>query len=220
MPQYRMTMFFHFAGSPPAGFTESWEYTATDDQEAANQALSVPKERASILSHDWEIQRLRVARLSLVQAPDCKIIAREIQIPICLAPQKGLIDSDADTPWAALLVDITTRQSTPSVGSTPRPRRWQVRGIPDDWWTGVLSVPQEAKDALSRWCRFITGQGGGGFGGAIAMGKVKPNAGCTAINLQPYTSCCIRRISNRRIGRPFGLLVGRRRAPASSSPEP
>jgi len=212
MPFYRVTTFQQFNGQPSAGFSESWEYNAGSDQEAVNIVSSLPKERAAMMSHDWSVVGMRVARLAnVVIGEECKIIARLVNIPICIIPQRGLIQSDADTPWAAILIDINTKQATPSVGSTPRPRRWQLRGIPDSWWQGVLQIPVSENDKIVQFCRYITTQ--------VFFGKVKANTGCSALGIQLYTACCVKRISNRRIGRPFGLLAGRRKATSASGSE-
>jgi len=203
MPFYRLTGHFDFSGPPPAGFSESWDYLAVDDQAAVTQAMSWPKERASLLSEDWTITAVRLSRLAIGSSEPCKIIGRLVSIPLCIQMTKGRINADADTPWAAILVEMTTQQSTPSVGVTPRPRQWQLRGIPDDWWkVAKLDIPAAAKGAIATYCKYLRED--------LQAGHVKANSGCLALNLQRFNGCCIKRISNRRIGRPFGLLRGRR----------
>jgi len=208
MSFYRGTWFFQFGGQPPCGFSESWEFEAASDALAIAQLQPFFKERAGPMSNDWTIIGARLSRLSAVLAPDCKIIAEAVQMPICFKQQAGLIASDADTPWAAVLVDINTQQATPSLPSPPRPRRWQCRGIPDSWWQGVLQIPADEAGKLLTFCKYLKD--------GLGAGKVKANSGCNGLGIQLYTACCIKRISNRQIGRPFNLLRGRRRAVAAS----
>jgi len=201
MPFYRLTALFDFVGPPPCGFSESWDFLALDDDQAVQQAMSFPKERASILSVDWSIVAVRLSRLAIATADPCKIRADLLRVPLCLQAVKGRDDGDADTPWAAILVSIPTKQSTPSVPDQPRPRQWQCRGIPDDWWkTAKFTIPPAAKTAVAQFTTYLAKQ--------LQAGHVKANAGCLQLNIQPFLPGCIKRISNRRIGRPFGLLRG------------
>jgi hypothetical protein len=188
---------------PQVGFSESWSIFDDVEGEGIATFLSFIKERARLLSEDWQIIGLRVARYNdFLQGEQCKVRMTPVMTPICLQPTRGAIQESADTPWAAVLVQMDTRQSTPSSGRQPRPRQWQLRGIPDIWWrNGLLQMPPEAKGEIGRFCRFITTQ--------MEAGNVVQAANCE-LHLLRYTGCCIKRISNRRIGRPFGLIRGRR----------
>jgi len=200
MPFYRLTALFEFAGPPPAGFSESWDFLAVDDTTAVNQALSFPKERCSLLSVDWSLDALRLSRISIKASDTCKLLYTPVNVPVCIQPQKGLVDCDADTPWAALLVTIATKQADPSVPDPPRARQWQLRGICDDWWKQVkLDRPQPA-GKIAKFVTYLKDQ--------LGAGHVKGNAGCLQLGIQPYTAPCLKRVSSRRIGRPFGLLRG------------
>jgi hypothetical protein len=206
MPFYRLTGLFQFGGQPPCGFSESWDFDAVDDTLAISQANSWPKERAEILSHDWTIVTVRLSKIALVQAPVCKKKLLPVQQGVCPRATRGAIQSDADTPWAAILIAIATKQASAPVGGEPRPRQWQCRGIPDSWWTGVLDINVADNGKISKYCKYLKDN--------LQAGHVLPNAGCSALGLQPYQSCCVKRISNRQIGRPFFLLRGRRLSPA------
>jgi len=208
MPFYRLTAMIQFGAQPPCGFSESWDFLAADDAGAIAQGNSFPKERAALMSQDWSIIGVRLSRIAIVGFPDCKKKFEPVQTAICPAVQRGLIPSDADTPWAAVLVRVGTKQSTPSVGTVPRPRMWQLRGIPDSWWTGVLSIPGPEQAEIRKFCKYLRDQ--------LTAGHVVPNSGCTEFGLQLYTDCCVKRISNRQIGRPFFLLRGRRASPVVS----
>jgi len=208
MPFYRGTWLFNFPGTPPCGFSESWDFDAATDQLAIQQMQPFFKERAALMSQDWTIIGARLSSLAPVlrgTPTACHIDQTPVDMQICLKAQPGLINSDADTPWAALLVDIGTRQSAPPLSVPPRPRRWQLRGIPDDWWQGVLNVPPAQLAAINDFVKYLRTQ--------LQAGHVKANSGCNALAMQPYTAGCVKRISNRQIGRPFGLLVGRRSIP-------
>jgi len=209
MPFYRGTWLFNFGGKPPAGFSESWDFDAATDSLAISQMQPFFKERAALMSKDWEIIGARLSQITLVQAPACKLKLVPVNMEICLKKQAGLIQDNCDTPWASILVDIATKQSSPSLGVPPRPRRWQCRGIPDTWWTGSLTVPNADAAAVLAFIKFLKD--------SLQAGHVKANAGCSALAMQPYTTGCIKRISNRQVGRPFGLLRGRRRVVAAAS---
>jgi len=203
MPFYRLTGLFQFAGTPPCGFSESWDFDAASESLAVSQANSWPKERRALMSHDWSIIGVRLSLIEYTSAPPaCNRKYTPVQQQICVQPVEGSIQSDCDTPWAAVLVAISTKGSVLPVPAPPRPRMWQLRGIPDSWWTGELSIPVADKGAIAKYVKYLVDQ--------LQAGHVTPNAGCTAAQLQPYVSSCVKRISNRQIGRPFGLLRGRR----------
>jgi len=202
---YKATMHFEGEFIPPSGFSESWEYNRTSDDEAAQLALELVGERKKYLSQNWAIRSVRVARLTpngVVE--NCKLKAVAVQVNGCIADAQGLL-GPTDTPWTAVYIEIPSKQSTPSVSTPPRPRRYQMRGIPDTWWDGPnQALSAEVGPATAAWMAWIVN--------VMKAGDAKPNAGCSSAQIQPYLMGCVRRISSRRIGRPFGLLRGRRSA--------
>lgn len=211
MPLYRATMHIEGEFIPPTGFSESWEFERTDDTVAGSVALSMVGERRKALSNNWTIRAVRLARLLPAgSGPTCRLRQEAVNIEGCIADAQGLLGA-TDTPWTAIYVEMPTRQSTPSVGLPPRPRRYQMRGIPDSWWDGATQqIIAAAPPIIGAWLGWVVN--------TLQAGDAKPNSGCTQARIQPYTGHCIRRISSRRIGRPFGLVRGRRSAAAPAVP--
>lgn len=203
MPIYRATMHFEGEFIPPTGFSESWEFNRTSDDEAQQLALDMVGERKKYLSANWSIRSVRAARLTPNgNVSDCKIKAAAVQINGCIQDAQGVL-GPTDTPWTAIYIEIPSRQSTPSVATTPRPRRYQMRGIPDSWWDGAnAELSNEVGPLTAAWMQWLVN--------VMKAGDAKANAGCSSLQIQPYMMGCVRRISSRRIGRPFGLVRGRR----------
>jgi len=212
MPQYRMTGLFQFAGPPPAGFSESWDFIATDDTAALQQPSSWAKERVRILSEDWTLTGIRLTRLAPFAGEEgCELHQTLVEGNVCQPPEVGKLGR-ADSPFAAVYITINTRQSTPSSGFPPRPRRWLVRGIPDAWWDqAALLRDGPIVGAVNRYLNFMITN--------MQAGSTRIMLGCASLALLPYGSYCIRRVASRRIGRPFGLLRGRR-SPIPAVPSP
>lgn len=205
MPVYKATMHFEGEFIPPSGFSESWEFERSDDETAGSVAMSMVGERRKALSNNWTIRSVRLARLLPTgSGPTCSIRQEAVNIAGCIADSQGLLGA-TDTPWTSIYVEMPTRQSTPSVSLPPRPRRYQMRGVPDSWWDGATQqLSAEVAPIVGAWLGWIVN--------TMQAGDAKNNPGCTATRIQPYAGHCIRRISSRRIGRPFGLLRGRRSA--------
>jgi len=211
MPQYRATMFMEGEFIPPSGFSESWEFDRTDDSAAKSVALSMVGERKKAMSQNWAIRAVRLAKLLPIGSGEtCRLKQEAVSIEGCISDSQGLL-GPTDTPWTAIYIEMPTRQSTPSVGLPPRPRRYQMRGIPDTWWDGANQQLLPASEpVIAAWLQWVIN--------TLQAGDAKINPGCTAVRIQPYASFCTRRISSRRIGRPFGLLRGRRSAQAAPAP--
>jgi len=211
MPAYKATMFFEGEFIPPSGFSESWEFSRSTDEDAGAVALAMVGERRKALSNNWAIRSVRVARLMPTgSGPTCRLRQVAVTVPGCIADSQGLLGA-TDTPWTAIYVEIPTRQSTPSVSLPPRPRRYQMRGIPDTWWDGATQqIIAAAPPIINAWVGYVVN--------TVQAGDAKANPGCTDVRIQPYLNGCIRRISSRRIGRPFGLLRGRRSARPVAEP--
>jgi len=213
MPFYRYTMFMQFENAaPPAGFSESWENSASSDENARNTMQTLISQRRNILSQTWRIVGGRIAKLSIgtssTPPPTHNIIKQSLVQPItCQLSNVGALGA-SDTPWTALLVEIN---KFPLTGVDSRPRQQQVRGIPDTWWTaGALSIPAADAGALQNFFNYIK-EAGTQFGGGQV--RIVDNA----LQLQRYRGLCQKRISSRRIGRPFGLLRGRQSPQAQES---
>lgn len=203
MPIYKATMFVEGEFIPPTGFSESWEFERSEDSAAQSVALEMVGQRRQVLSNNWAVRAVRLARLLVTGAgPTCGIRNEAVNISGCIADSQGLLGA-TDTPWTAIYIEMPTRQSTPSVGLPPRPRRYQLRGIPDSFWDGATQqIDPTAPPIIAAWLTWVIN--------TLQAGDAKPNSGCTQLRVQPYTTHCIRRISSRRIGRPFGLVRGRR----------
>jgi len=203
MPQYRLTGLFELEGTQPAGFSESWDFIATDDNAALLQPSSWAKERVRVLAEDWTLTAMRLTRLSGSGTPGaCKLHQEIVEANVCRPPEEGTLGR-ADSPYAAVYITINTRQSTPSSGLPTRPRRWLLRGIPDSWWdTATLQRNGPVVAAVNRYLSWLITN--------LQAGSTRMGVSCSTLYLLPYSSYCIRRIASRRVGRPFDLLRGRR----------
>lgn len=203
MPNYRITGMFELEGNQPAGFSESWDFVAGDDQAALPMPSSWAKERVRVLSEDWTLSAMRLTRLAGSGTPGACVLHQEIvEANVCRPPESGT-QGPADSPYAAVYITINTRQSTPSSGLPTRPRRWLLRGIPDTWWdASQLQRNGPLVGAVNRYLSWIITN--------MQAGTTRMGVSCSTLYLLPYTAWCIRRIASRRVGRPFDLLRGRR----------
>jgi len=205
MAFYRFTMFMQTVDmTPPAGFSESWENESSSDTNARNTMQTLIARRRACLSNDWRISGGRIAKLSIgtsdVPPPTHSIIKQSLVQPlVCQSSTEGLLGA-SDIHWAAVLIEIT---KNPVTGVDSKPRYQQMRGIPDTWWNGsALSIPAADQGAVTQFFSYITTAGVSFGGGQV---RIVDNA----LLLQRYRGICLKRISARRIGRPFGLLRGR-----------
>lgn len=203
MPVIKQTMLFEFQGNPVCGFSESWTYQGSEAGAAANLNQLILL-RKTVLSQNWRIIGGRSAVIEAVTIGEtCKIRTRMLQPLVCPTSVLGLL-GQADTPWTALYVQLFKRASTSQTAGANfagKPRNELLRGIPDSWWeTHTLSIPAVDLGALNAF-----------FIGIIAQyGQVKKSSTECALEFFGYKNWCIKRIANRRIGRPFFLLRGRR----------
>lgn len=202
MPDYRATMMFQFDKSkPPAGFSETWEFRISSDEQAGIIAQQLVNERGKILSEDWAIIGIRLATLGLTAAPPTAIKQTYISIEQCIMNHEGELGS-ADMVQAAIRYKIDVFPHVTYPGA--RPKHWLIRGIPDDWWNAAeVALPKAADVKVNAFMGFLIANSFGHF--------VIDDLG--ALALVHYRHWCGPFPSNRKIGRPFGLLRGRRKCP-------
>jgi len=202
MSLYRYTMMIQFNNTaPPAGFSESWTNEENTDTLARNTMQTLIAERRKVLSSSWTISGGRISKLAVIATPPpAKIVQRLVQPLVCQSGLAGLL-GDSDTPWTALFVEMT-KFANPLFPST-RPRAQQMRGIPDTWWaSAALAIPAADAAKLQGFFSFLINPTTFGAGQA----RINPD---DELQLLRYRGICLKRISSRRIGRPFGLLRGR-----------
>lgn len=196
MAVFRATLLFQFANQPPCGFSESYEFSAPSVAAAKTIVAGMPAQRVRWLSQDWSIVGFRLAfeSTSLV-GEKCKKKYTPVQIGRCPGNPVGQLGA-ADSPYAAVLVRISFADAA------YKPRNFLARGIPDTWWTaGALSIPPGDGNQFLTWFNNMT---------TVPVGKNAPvPTGCSS-NFVPWSSYCVQRVASRKIGRPFGLLRGRR----------
>jgi len=201
MPVYRGTLVMNSTvGTPTTGFTESFDFQISSDGQAITEVSSWPARRALILSSSFTIVGWRLAKYSAsVVAGKCKKKLTSIQIDACLVPQVGTLGPQ-NSPYDGALV----RMFRDDKGKA---REWELRGIPDTWIdSGALTIPVMDMSLLNAW--FASLKATAGIGKFI-FGKTD----CSNQGIALFTSICVQRLMSRRIGRPFGLLVGRRKKP-------
>jgi len=211
MPTMKGTILFEFAGPPSAGFSESWSWQGTSAAAPArlNEIITA---RAEVLSSSWRIIGGRVGVLVAAMEANpspppseiCKVRTRMIQPIVCPTAIVGKLGV-SDTPWAAVLIELTKRPSAEQLqtfAAAGRPREQQHRGIPDSWWTNAaLDIPAGDLVKLTAFYQSLIT--------TWAIGQVKTNDACE-IDFFRYRGYCLKRISNRRVGRTFFQLRGRR----------
>jgi hypothetical protein len=199
MPSYKGTLLFTYVGSPPVGFSESVEFFAATDEAAKASIATWPAQRRKWLAQQWKIVGFRLAKITLSgSGGTCKAKFSPVQIGACVGQPIGLL-GDADTPFTGVLFRVAF------IDPAKRPRQYIGRGIPDSWWTaGALSIPNADGNKFLTWFNFMVSQKAGAF--KFAAKKALP---CPT-DLTNWDSYCTQRIASRRIGRPFGLIRGRR----------
>jgi len=192
MGQYRVYILFNEGRKPQSGFSERYDIEAADDATATTVAGQIKDARRTFLAVNWSVVAVRLAKVAAKSlTPKCKIIARQIRLCPDISGGDGLA-GDMDIPAAAVFADFF-------YNGVPLPSHRQFRGIPDDWWDAAGLT--QAKEAIETFCRRLR-----------ALGHVRfiPSDSCTSLGGFPLKCCATRRISSRRVGRPFGLLRGRR----------
>jgi len=203
MAIYRFTMFVQFNNAAPSvGFSESWTAQAASDTQARNRMQTLISQRTEVLSSSWTIQGGRIARIEYRASPSpARLVERLVQPLVCQSGLAGKL-GDADTPWAAVLIQMN-KASLDDLTVRTRPREQQLRGIPDTWWTAAaLSIPPADSAKVQGFLSFLLN--------GLQFGAGQARIVSSAAFLQRFTGICLKRISNRRIGRPFGLIRGRK----------
>jgi hypothetical protein len=192
MANYRVYLLFNDTVNPTAGFSERYDITSSSDDTAMVTAAQLKDARRSFLASNWTIVAVRLARLAPKSVgPACKIIARQVRLCPDISPGAGLAES-MDIPAAAVFADFFYQ-------GILKPSHRQFRGIPDIWWDAAAL--SGAKEAIETFCRRLKS-----FNHVRFVGSDN----CTSLGAFPLKCCATRRISSRRVGRPFGLLRGRR----------
>jgi len=192
MAAYRVTMIFNFLSEPVCGFSERYDIDAANDAAAQAVAGRLRDARRDFLSEDWKIVAVRLGTLvPVLHESKCRTRQRVIILCPDIGGAIGRLGA-ADTPTSAVFADFFYT-------SVRKPSHRQFRGIPDDWWVGTALT--QAKEAIGTFCSSLKRNG---------HVRYVNDVDCTT--LQPFAlKCCnTRRISERRVGRPFGLLRGRR----------
>lgn len=180
-----------------AGWSERYVTTATDytgGTALLNQLLPI---RLAMLPGSV---RITYSRLSDLSVPGDSVVI----VPADGGGNYGLLVGGhlkAEDPWDALLVNL---RATPFYRS-----RMFLRGLPDIAdEEGTLFTPDTAwAGAFTSWASWIKGNCG-----MISYRGVVPDAGGFLHGIfNPITSVEWVRLTSRRVGRPFGLPVGRRR---------
>jgi hypothetical protein len=199
MPVYKGTLLFSYQGLPPVGFSESIMFNAASDAAAKTSIAAWPAQRRKWLASQWQIVGFRLATVTLSgSGGTCKASFKPVQIGACVGTPGGLL-GDADTPFTGVLFRVTFNSPT------KRARNYIGRGIPDSWWTaGALSIPAGDGNKFLAWFNYMVSQGAGAYGYAAKKALPCPE------DLALWKSYCTQRIASRRIGRPFGLIRGRK----------
>jgi len=203
MPMYRFTMMVSSNFTQPSvGFSESWTANAANDTKSRERMQTLIDERTKILSESWTITSGRIGKLAITgSGPTAKIVERLVQPLQCNSGLPGKL-GPSDTPWAAVLIELNKVALADTTVRT-RPREQQLRGIPDGWWVdGALAIPEADKGKVQSFFSWLINPTTFGAGQARIVSS--------ALFLQNFLAPCFKRISNRRIGRPFGLIRGRK----------
>lgn len=205
---YRVTMLFSYSkSSPPCGFSEQWcrqlpsspgsSGNISTIQQWATDLVDV---RLSCLSQDWTIIGTRIAELTVATGEDgCYLKAKEVGVVTCPNVRAGRL-GPTDTPWTAVYIKI---------GAPSAPRRQQMRGVPDTLWANGEFVRDQAVTIFQRFMNYVAPPAPTANQAWKLYFKSEGSDCATKFAAEQYKSWCIQRASSRRIGRPFGLLVGR-----------
>jgi hypothetical protein len=192
MSAYRVYILFNNDVKPQVGFSERYDIDAADDDAAMTVATQLKDARRNFLAGNWSVVAVRIARLALkMVGSKCKVIARQVRLCPDISGGLGLMGA-MDVPAAAVFADFFYT-------GVPLPSHRQFRGIPDVWWDAAALT--KAKEAIETFCRRLK---------VFKHVRVIPGEGCSTPGLFPLKCCATRRISSRRVGRPFGLIRGRR----------
>jgi len=201
MPVYKGTLLFSNAplNTQPSGFSESVQFYANTDELARNSLAAWPGERKKVLAHGYVIKGFRLSKSTVVNKSGvCTQTWAPLQIGACVGNNLGLL-GDADSPYAAVLFDIVFNEKA------KKKRAMLFRGIPDTWWSNQsLNIPAADGTAFLIWFNYMVTQSAGAY--EWNVGHAPP---CTP-TFRFWTTYCSIRIASRRVGRPFGLLRGRR----------
>jgi len=192
MPIYKATFLYNFTGQPPCGFSETWYLNASDQDVATSRMTNYLGARRLMMASQWNFIGARLSELSVVGT---KIKAKSVYLCPTLTLWSGAA-GNADTPTSAVLLRFT-------LGSIAEPKRrnQQLRGIPDSWWdAATLTIPNAAKGQINSWAATMR---------TAQIGQVQRVGSVLSVNIVRCVAPV--RISERRIGRPFGLLRGSRR---------
>jgi len=217
------------AGRPQAGFTETWYFDASSDEDARNRVTDYMSQRATILSKSWQVGTF--ARLAIMsstcrrfkpQGRDkfCCVPRTEGRVQcVCPSPITGRLNVDADQNWDGLLIEVCTN-SILHVGcakcesqTKPFVRQWIMRGIPDSWYAlGEPTIGAADKAKVNAFLQWLVN--------TMQAGSVGCSDACSDLDTTPCTSTVFARFHHacprwdsprkRNTGRPFGLPVGRR----------
>lgn len=199
MPFYKGTLLFTYTGTPSCGFSESLEFQAAKDADARVIIAAWPAERRKWLAQQWKIVGFRLASLELSgSGGTCKKIYTPVEVGACVTTPIGLL-GDADTPFTGVLFRVSFDNLA------KKPRMYIGRGVPKTWWTGgKLTIPGDEGNAFLAWFKFVKKDKVGAF--KFEKKKALP---CPT-DMAFWNQYCTVRIASRRIGRPFGLIRGRK----------
>jgi len=230
MPFYKLTVGLqNTASKPPTGFSETWSFQASSDSVARNQITGYLAERAKVLSSSWRVGQF--VRLSRYQT-NCRRFKPANKTTYCCVPRMesrvrcvcpaSVVGKQAegDQGWDGILTEFCTEpyahvgcQKCQSNASASI-RNWVMRGIPDNWFVNnaMALTPAQKADINSFVTNYIIGTLKAGIVACNDACTDTSSTSCTAAVFAPFTHACpnFDRMAKRDIGRPFGLLRGRR----------
>jgi len=221
MPRYfRVSMQMSYTASgPPCGFTEQWAKALPGSPSDTNAhqvmqqwATDLIDMRVRCLSSDWRVTGTRISELFPDTGEDgCFWRAEQLGLITCPNVRVGRLGV-TDSPWSAVYVKI---------GVASAPRRQLMRGGPDTWWNGGVFQRDTAIQQLQPFLNFVAPPAANA-NGAWKFSFSAGSSPCSErARVEPYQRWCVERYASRRIGRPFGLLRGRRsNQAAEATPTP
>lgn len=230
MANYKLTVGLERkTGSPKSGFTETWYFSRSSDDQARNAVTGYLAERAKCLSNSWQVGTF--VRLSLLRdnckrfKPDGKDkyccvprVAGKVQC-VCPAPLTGR-QGVGDQGWDGVLIEYCTDTFQHTGCSkceslkSAAVRQYIMRGIPDEWYAaGEMNPSPAAKADIRAFAETYIKDGlrAGTVACDDACSETSSTA-CTAVIFQRYLHVCLKtdRAVKRSVGRPFLLPRGRR----------